>query len=136
MKAPGKIKRSSRQAVSVLVFLLLSANNGKAQNFYQTDFQSNKNFFQKTMPRQAAFCAEQIDRVVQKTHARKRSVSTLFNPSILSSDLPYRHPGRLPWSAECLPFFCRIERRMGLHNRVLLKFRLGSVEYVDWLEGK
>jgi hypothetical protein len=49
---------------------------------------------------------------------------------------PYRHPVMLPWSTECLPFFCRIEHDMGLNNKVPVKFRLGSVEYVDWLEGK
>ncbi len=40
------------------------------------------------------------------------------------------------WSAEQLPFFCRIEYRLGKKTRVPFKFRLGSVEYVDWLEGK
>ncbi len=40
------------------------------------------------------------------------------------------------WSAECLPFFCRIEHNLGKVSVVPVKFRLGSVEYVDWLEGK
>lgn len=40
------------------------------------------------------------------------------------------------WSAESLPFFCRIEHQWGHQQRIPLKFRLGSVEYVDWLEGK
>ena len=40
------------------------------------------------------------------------------------------------WSAEELPFFCKIEHDWGLKSRVPIKFRLGSVEYVDWLEGK
>ncbi|HLP96117.1 MAG TPA: hypothetical protein VK168_18875 [Saprospiraceae bacterium] len=40
------------------------------------------------------------------------------------------------WSAESLPFFCRIEHQWGRQQRIPLKFRLGSVEYVDWLEGK
>ena len=42
----------------------------------------------------------------------------------------------LRWSAEDLPFFCRIEHNLGLKTQVPIKFRLGSVEYVDWLEGK
>lgn len=40
------------------------------------------------------------------------------------------------WSETCLPFFCRIEHRWAKTNRIPLKFRLGSVDYVDWLEGK
>jgi hypothetical protein len=40
------------------------------------------------------------------------------------------------WSADQLPFFCRIEHQWAQQHRIPLKFRLGSVEYVDWLEGK
>jgi len=40
------------------------------------------------------------------------------------------------WSVEELPFFCKIEHDFGRKSRIPLKFRLGSVEYVDWLEGK
>ncbi len=41
------------------------------------------------------------------------------------------------WSASDLPFFCKIEHDWAKnHARIPLKFRLGSVEYVDWLEGK
>lgn len=40
------------------------------------------------------------------------------------------------WRAESLPFFCRIEHRWGQKLSLPVKFRLGSVEYVDWLEGK
>lgn len=47
------------------------------------------------------------------------------------------HPVFLPrWSAETLPFFCKIEHDWARKTRIPLKFRLGSVEYVDWLEGK
>lgn len=42
----------------------------------------------------------------------------------------------LQWSSETLPFFCRIEHDLGKKTRIPFKFRLGSVEYVDWLEGK
>lgn len=40
------------------------------------------------------------------------------------------------WSADNLPFFCRIEHNLSKKNNVPVKFRLGSVDYVDWLEGK
>jgi hypothetical protein len=39
------------------------------------------------------------------------------------------------WRAADLPVFCRIEHKMALKLPVKVKFRLGSVDYVDWLEG-
>jgi hypothetical protein len=65
----------------------------------------------------------------------------LFRP-----DLPQRLPEQssgvqglphtfLPkWTPDAQPFFCKIEHRMGRRMAVPLKFRLGSVEYVDRLE--
>ena len=45
-------------------------------------------------------------------------------------------PGLAQWKPADLPFFCRIEHQMGKKLPVQFKFRLGSVDYVDWLEGK
>lgn len=79
---------------------------------------------------------------------RANPASTAISlPGILTSPpaeglppaLPYPIPTGplLPrWSAECLPFFCRIEHDISRKSAVPVKFRLGSVEYVDWLEGK
>lgn len=38
------------------------------------------------------------------------------------------------WTPDDLPLFCKIEHKMGRRMAVPLKFRLGSVEYVDRLE--
>lgn len=38
------------------------------------------------------------------------------------------------WVPDELPLFCKIEHKMGRRMAVPLKFRLGSVEYVDQLE--
>ena len=38
------------------------------------------------------------------------------------------------WASDELPFFCKIEHKIGRRMAVPLKFRLGSVEYVDRLE--
>ena len=40
------------------------------------------------------------------------------------------------FSVETMPFFCKIEYKMGLNKKLPLKFRLGDVQYVDELEGK
>jgi hypothetical protein len=40
------------------------------------------------------------------------------------------------FTAEELPIFCKIEHHLGKKMPLLVKFRLGSVEYVDMLEGK
>lgn len=40
-------------------------------------------------------------------------------------------------SADKLPFFCRLEHFQSTsRSGIPVKFRLGSAEYVDWLEGK
>ena len=40
------------------------------------------------------------------------------------------------FSVDALPFFCKIEYKMGLNQKIPVKFRLGDVQYVDQLEGK
>jgi hypothetical protein len=40
------------------------------------------------------------------------------------------------FSVETLPFFCKIEYKLGLNNKLPVKFRLGDVQYVEQLEGK
>jgi hypothetical protein len=60
------------------------------------------------------------DKIVHSTKTQ-RQTSLVFLPN---------------WSAEDLPFFCKIEHKWAKKARIPLKFRLGSVEYVDWLEGK
>jgi hypothetical protein len=52
----------------------------------------------------------------------------------ISSDKPKQIPSI--FSVEALPFFCKIEYKMGLNKKLPVKFRLGDVQYVDELEGK
>jgi hypothetical protein len=40
------------------------------------------------------------------------------------------------WDAEQLPFFCKWEHKLGAKLPIPVLFRLGSVEYVNWLEQK
>ena len=45
-------------------------------------------------------------------------------------------PIPLVFCVETLPFFCKIEHKMGLNQKLPVKFRLGDVQYVDEMEGK
>ena len=62
-----------------------------------------------------------------------------FNTNLTTANFSQKtKPQPVPsvFSVEALPFFCKIEYKMGLNKKVPLKFRLGSVQYVDELEGK
>jgi hypothetical protein len=51
---------------------------------------------------------------------------------------PFPHNNVLPANFYCsrLGFFCRQEIRFEAATRIPFKFRLGSVQYCDWMEGK
>jgi hypothetical protein len=65
----------------------------------------------------------------------KKPILPEFLPEAIS-DFSTRASPQPCWSADDLPFFCRIEHDLGKKTQVPVKFRLGSVDYVDWLEGK
>lgn len=126
---------------ALVLAALLTVVGGWAQGFYPIDFQRNAGFLtEKSFPRQAAFRYEQLDLVLEKMRMSNTTGVSTFKPSNHSNHFQttsaYRHPSRLPWTVECLPFFCKIEHKWALKNVVPVKFRLGSVEYVDGLEGK
>ena len=50
-------------------------------------------------------------------------------PSVLN-------PISFVFSVNNLPFFCKLEYKMGVEKQYPLKIRLGDVQYVDQLEGK
>ncbi len=57
------------------------------------------------------------------------------NPVATSTSLaPIAQPSI--YRLEHLAFFCRIEVELEKATRFPVKFRLGDVQYVDWLEGK
>lgn len=66
----------------------------------------------------------------------KFQIPQLDNANKSNSQLPGSAVFLPRWSATDLPVFCRIEHEIGRKMPVMVKFRLGSVEYVDWLEGK
>lgn len=64
---------------------------------------------------------------------QKNTLNVIDNQSVT-----LKKPLTVPsvFSVETLPFFCKIEYKMGLNQKVPIKFRLGDVQYVDQLEGK
>lgn len=61
------------------------------------------------------------------------SNNLLIPPTSSPAGMGTRFPA---WEPESLPFFCRVEHHWSKRLSFAFKFRLGSVEYVDWLEGK
>ena len=64
---------------------------------------------------------------------QKKAFKSIDN-QIVSDKKPLAVP--CVFSVETLPFFCKIEYKMGLNQKLPVKFRLGDVQYVDQLEGK
>ncbi len=76
-------------------------------------------------------------------HFRTPRIDTSFhNPTMLlishhSSDLKVRSPYvQQSFELKVQPFFCRIESQIERKSGIAARFRLGSVDYTNWLEGK
>lgn len=97
----------------VFVFILIKINTVSAQVGVQL----------KTMPTPPQ---------LKPSFLIKNENKTLKN----TQNIPQPSPTPLVFSVESLPFFCKIEYKMGLNKKMPVKFRLGDVPYVDGLEGK
>lgn len=69
------------------------------------------------------------------------SLQEVFKPGLAATNLssPFQAKGSLYLSwykREELPLFCRLEVEMEASSPVPLRFRLGSLDYVNLLEGK
>lgn len=75
----------------------------------------------------------------QKNYDKGIKILSLNSSAFLNNDnIKPLKPKALPmaFSVECLPFFCKIEYKIGMNQKLPIKFRLGDVQYVDELEGK
>ena len=70
---------------------------------------------------------------LKKEKIRLKSGFSIDNQQVVK-DKP--RPIPYVFSVETLPFFCKIEYKLGLNNKLPIKFRLGDVQYVEQLEGK
>ena len=113
--------------VKWLVFFCFFCNALQAQS---TDFQA----YGKSIA--------ELRQMLYSSPAPPANKSTLlFIPVLPACSKPaetplFFSPGLAHWKIDDLPFFCKIEHQMGKKLPVQFKFRLGSVDYVDWLEGK
>lgn len=70
---------------------------------------------------------------LKKEKLRLKNDFTIDNQQVVKNKL---RPIPSIFSVETLPFFCKIEYKLGLNNKLPVKFRLGDVQYVEELEGK
>lgn len=67
----------------------------------------------------------------------KKTVVAAFNKNLLLANYPlYQNPFRGNYYAKQLPFFCSKELQLQKMIGIPVKFRIGSVEYCDKIEGK
>ncbi|MBK8505234.1 MAG: hypothetical protein IPL46_25365 [Saprospiraceae bacterium] len=91
-------------------------------------------------------CQSQVSEPTQKNNqfiTLEAILPSLYRPSVLYLPLKRNHQSILTQQAPDLnnlqvptAFFCRIEDAIAKSSGVNMKFRLGSVQYVDALEGK
>ncbi|MEO6490737.1 MAG: hypothetical protein ABIO04_12410 [Ferruginibacter sp.] len=88
-------------------------------------------FFCMIIVGKAAFSqlSPQFKTVIHSNNQSFNSAGRNFKPSSII---------QLPANFSCsqLGFFCRTEIKFEKATRIPFKFRLGSVQYNDWLEGK
>ena len=69
---------------------------------------------------------------------KKEKLHVFSDKNIDNQQVVKSPPRAIPsiFSVATMPFFCKIEYKMGLNKKLPIKFRLGDVQYVDEMEGK
>ena len=116
-----KMKWSKKNSMVVLFVALLSFEI-KAQIGLSSNNLSNK---------YSALLNKKYSQTLQNQQLTATTPITLRKAPPSNINAPYYQ-----FSVETMPFFCKIEYKMGLNKKLPVKFRLGDVQYVDELEGK
>ena len=79
-----------------------------------------------------------IVRPSQSILVKKEKLHIFSSLNAQNQQVAKTQPRAVPsvFSVETLPFFCKIEYKMGFNKKLPIKFRLGDVQYVDEMEGK
>jgi hypothetical protein len=126
------IKMLTIKTVFAVFFLVFLSQFSTAQTVGLTvDKLKTGNFAAQRTPQYMA--SSDIPKSGKSLFFRKNALKVIDNQSV-SCNKPKQIPS--VFSVEALPFFCKIEYKMGLNKSLPIKFRLGDVQYVDELEGK
>ena len=117
----GKMKWGKKISI-VLVFVVLFSFKIKAQIGLSPNNSSNK---------YSSLLIKKYSQTIQNQRLTATAPTNLRKTPSSNINAPYYR-----FSVETMPFFCKIEYKMGLNKKLPLKFRLGDVQYVDELEGK
>jgi hypothetical protein len=120
--------------IIVVLIILISGNDLAAQNFDQHSTFTRVSQG-KLYPENLDYSSSTVDKLWINF--------TLFNKTTLASSL-YQQPVsgnslyQLPadFSVKCLGFFCKQELKIDQHTLLPVRLRLGSLDYVNWMEQK
>ena len=120
-------------AQSVSILLLLTAffsSEMKAQLGLSLNNKTNSQSA-KSSNKYSLLLNKKYSQTLQNQRLTSPAQATLRKAPPSNINAPYYQ-----FSVETMPFFCKIEYKMGLNKKLPVKFRLGDVQYVDELEGK
>ena len=112
----------SKKISMVFLFVALFSFEIKAQIGLSSNNLSNK---------YSALLNKKYSQTLQNQRLTATTPITLRKVPLSNINAPYYQ-----FSVETMPFFCKMEYKMGLNKKLPVKFRLGDVQYVDELEGK
>jgi len=131
MREKSTVERLARLPFSLLGWLCLLSVSGKAQNSNFDQLAAGKSlgelqaWLAAPLPAPNTIAGWPFQLPVNRPEGKN------LGPAVCSSLQPFALDIQ-PSQA----FFCRLEHQLALKIQVPFKFRLGSVQYVDWLEGK
>ncbi len=105
--------------VIIVLFLWIHAINGQAQVLVETQDRV-------LMPEKKVT----YNHLMDSKHFDFKMQSQVSFPAVVPLSKSNYHPNHLPG------LFCKLEYKIELKSKLAPRFRLGSLQYTDWLEGK
>jgi hypothetical protein len=89
----------------------------------------------------ALYACQGYSQINLQTFSGEQKMFTIISPLDLLAKLPASKTlstkkQRSIFDAEKLPFFCRFEHKLSQKSKLNVRMRLGSLDYVNKLEGK